>query len=65
MGGFVSGAGELGGEKKEWVMFALLWQTQMGKEAAGGVVFILCTRFLSLSFFQSVEDCLGLKGGPD
>lgn len=46
-------------------MFVLLWQTQMGKEAAGGVVFILCTLFLNLSFFHSAEDCLGLKGGPD
>lgn len=44
-----SGAGEQGDEKMgvSGVMFALLWQTQMGKGAAGGVVFILS---LSASF---------------
>lgn len=57
------GARELGGEKKRvsGVMFALLWQTRMGKEAAGGLVFIL---FFSISP-HAAEDCLGLQGGPD
>lgn len=52
-GHFFSGAGELGdGRKMSGVIFALLWQTQMGKEAAG--VFILLFP-ISPSF--TPEDC--------